>query len=762
VSTGRRIEILGTVQGVGFRPWVHRIARSMGVGGRVHNDPEGVVIEAFGSPEALDELCETLGTRAPAPAAVRCLRWRPIEPEDPTELVIVPSRDEGERRLSIPPDLATCAACERELGDPKNRRHRYAFTNCTRCGPRFTIATGVPYDRAATTMASFTMCADCAREYADVDDRRFHAQPNACPRCGPRLSLLAAGGEPIAGDPVDQAARLLRDGSIVAVKGLGGYHLACDATSAAAVAQLRARKHRDEKPFAVMVRDLAAARKVACIDRETRALLRSPQRPIVVCRRRSDASLAVAVAPDTPNVGLFLPYTPLHLLLLAAVGRPLVMTSGNRAGEPIARTESEAFDRLRGIADAFLVHDRPIQNRCDDSVARVIAGVPTLLRRSRGWVPSAVPLARALRHAVLGCGAHLKNTFCLARGDAAWLGPHVGDLESLESYRFLGEAVAQLEGLLDFHPDAVAHDLHPDYLSTRYAEARPEATKIAVQHHHAHVASAMAEHGLAGPVLGLAWDGTGLGPDGSAWGGELLLATYEDCRRLATFRPIALAGGDKAIVDVWRLALAALDDAFDRSPPLDRIPLFRGIGGADVERVREVLASDAVVPAHGVGRWFDALGAIALGRSRSLHEGQVATAFAEAAAGGGDAGSYSFTLRRRPAPATVDLRPLVRELVHDVLAGMATARIAQRVHNTLVAAGTALVLDAAPDFGSPPVVLTGGVFQNPLLAAGIERALKPRLRVYRHASVPPGDGGIALGQAVVAAARLEKGDAPCA
>ncbi len=477
---GRRIEVRGTVQGVGFRPFVYRLAREEGVSGCVRNEARGVTIEAFGTAAALDAFLRRIETERPPAADVREVRAEAIPAAAaPGAFEIVASRGEGERRVSIPADLATCPACLAEVHDPGDRRHGYAFTNCTHCGPRYTIARDVPYDRAATTMAGFALCGECRREYEDPADRRFHAQPVACPACGPRLVLLGPSGETIeAADPLLAAAAALRDGRIVAVKGLGGYHLACDATSAGAVRRLRERKKRDEKPFAVMVLDPAAARAAAVLDAAEEALLASVERPIVLVRRRASSGLAAEVAPGNPLVGLLLAYTPLHALLLAAVGRPLVMTSANLSEEPMAAKDDEALARLAGIADLFLAHDREIENRCDDSVARVIAGRPTILRRSRGYVPRAVRLATPVERPVLACGAHLKNAFCLAAGHEAFLGPHIGDLDNLEACRAFEEQVERLQRFLGIVPEVIAHDLHPDYFSTRYARARPEAAKV--------------------------------------------------------------------------------------------------------------------------------------------------------------------------------------------------------------------------------------------------------------------------------------------
>jgi hydrogenase maturation protein HypF len=753
VIEGRRIEVRGTVQGVGFRPWVYRLAVEEGLSGRVRNDARGVTIEVFGRPEALEAFLRRLGKEAPPAALLREVREERI-PADPLPgFSIVRSEGEGARRVSIPPDLATCPECLREVRDPADRRHSYPFTNCTHCGPRFTIARDVPYDRPATTMAAFPMCPACRREYEDPLDRRFHAQPIACPDCGPRVRLLEPSGEPAkgdAGDAIGTAARALVDGRIVAVKGLGGYHLACDATSSAAVRLLRERKKRDEKPFAVMVRTLDDARAVGLMGPAEERLLASVERPILLVRQRPGSGLANEVAPGNPLVGLILAYTPLHHLLLEAAGRPLVMTSGNLSEEPMAAKDEEALEWLSGIADLFLAHDREIENRCDDSVARVIAGKPTVFRRSRGYVPRAVPLRRAVRRPVLACGAHLKNTFCLAAGDEAWLGPHVGDLENLEAARAFEEQVERLQRFLGIRPEVIAHDLHPDYASTRYALARPESAKVGVQHHHAHVMSAVGEHGLEGPVLGLAWDGTGYGTDGTAWGGELLLVHGGAFERLATLRPLRLAGSDEAIRQVWRVALAALDDAFDGAPPLERLRLFDSVPARDVAVVRQMAARGLHSPlAHGAGRYFDALGALGLARPRATYEGQVALEW-NLTADERETASYPFELKDEDGLVQADLRPLVRAAVADLLNGVMPGRVSARFHEAMADVAAALVRRAAGAHGPLPVVLTGGCFQNARLAEGVLRRLQGDFDVRLHGEVPPGDGGIALGQALVA------------
>jgi hydrogenase maturation protein HypF len=748
---GRRIAIRGTVQGVGFRPWVYRVARESHVSGRVRNDTGGVTIEAFGTPEEVQRFLEGLSAAMPPAAVIDELSSEPIPFESAPGFSILPSESAAAERVSIPPDLPVCPACLAELTDPSNRRFQYPFTNCTACGPRFTIATAAPYDRPNTTMAGFRMCADCQREYDSVDDRRFHAQPNACPACGPALVATTGQGHRLeTADPIESASRALVGGRIVALKGIGGFHLACDATSEAAVGLLRQRKRRDEKPFAVMVADLGSARRYAVLGAEDERLLLSTERPIVIVPRREPSPLAVGIAPFNPLVGIFLPYSPLHHLLLARAGRPLVMTSGNMADEPIAYTDEEAIARLGGIADLLLLHNREIVTRCDDSVARVIAGRPVVLRRSRGYVPRPITLKRPVARPVLACGALLKNTFCLARGDEACLGPHVGDLENLDTFNSYRESIDRLERYLHFEPAVVAHDLHPDYLSSRYASVRRNVTTIGVQHHHAHIASVMAEHGIDGPVIGVAYDGTGLGTDGTSWGGEILVADYRGFQRIATFRPIRLAGGDTAVYQPWRTALALADDAFGGDAPIDSLSVFRHVAPRDLEVVRGMVRQQVNAPlAHGVGRYFDAMAALGLGRHLAAYEGQLALEWNVVAARD-ERGRYRYEIVRVSSPWELDLRPAVRDAVFELVGGEPAARVSARFHNTLVAATADLVRGVACVHGRLPVALSGGCFQNPRLTEGIVHELVPEFTVLLHARVPPGDGGLSLGQAVVA------------
>jgi hydrogenase maturation protein HypF len=777
--SGLHIEIRGTVQGVGYRPWVFQLAQRMDIRGVVGNDSCGVSIDAFGTAEALERFLSALTGQAPPAAHVRSVAPTPIPFAGHSAFAITDSIASTERIVSIPADLAICEDCLRELGDPADRRYRYPFINCTNCGPRYSIVRDTPYDRASTSMAPFRMCERCRGEYESAGDRRFHAQPNACPDCGPRLVAMrirqgrtagevgARGSAPIAArssvrageridtpDPIRFAARAIGAGLIVALKGLGGFHLACDATSSWAVRRLRERKRREHKPLAVMVRDLAQAEEVVELTDVERTLLTSIERPIVLARSRAHSPLAADVSGQFPITGVFLPYTPLHHLLLSDAGVPLVMTSGNLSDEPMVTANDDALDQLRGVADVFLLHDRDIVTRVDDSVARVIDGVPALLRRARGYVPRAIEASRGFSEPILACGAHLKNTFCLAVGADAFLGPHIGDLEYVETLRAYETAIERMKKFVGASPSVLAHDLHPEYFSTRYALAQEGMHTIAVQHHHAHIASAMAEHGLEGPVIGIAYDGAGFGTDGTSWGGEILLARYEDFERLATFRPIPLAGGDQAIRQPWRIALALLDEAFGGEPPLRAIPLFGQVSVPAVEGVRHMIRRGLnTTPARGVGRLFDALGAIVLGLPVAQYEGEVALRW-NMIADDAERGRYPIVVREGGTPWEIDPGPMVKAAVEDLMAGRSAGTISARFHNTIAAATADVARAMLLRLGPMPVVLSGGCFQNARLAESVIDALRPAARVVMNRDVPAGDGGIALGQAFVADARL--------
>jgi hydrogenase maturation protein HypF len=750
----RAIRVRGRVQGVGFRPAMCRLAETLGLGGFVQNDAGGVWIEIEGGAEAVIQFEGRLRTAAPAVARIDAIEARDLAPGGEADFRIATSPEIGEPAAAqIPPDAAPCADCLRELDDPGDRRHRYPFINCTACGPRFTIVRELPYDRARTTMDAFTLCADCAREYADPHDRRFHAEPNACPACGPRLSFVTGDIE-IDGPPALEAAvAVVESGAIVALKGAGGYVLACDATSSAAVAELRRRKDRPHKPLAVMARDLGTILGLADADEAARAALLSPARPIVLLAPRPGSPLAPEVAPGLGEIGFFLPPTPLQHLLLAA-GPPLqVMTSGYPADDPIARDDAEARARLGHIADAFLMHDRVIHTRADDSVVRVTAGAARPLRRARGFVPEPVALPLA-GPPVLAVGGQLAATVCLTRADEAFLSQHLGHLDDLEAFAFFGESIEKLGELLAVRPAVVAHDWHPDYRSTRWAEACG-LPRVAVQHHHAHVAACLAEHRRSGPAIGIAFDGSGHGGDGTLWGGEILEADLGGFRRRGHLRPLALAGGEAAIRAPWRLALAALLDA-DESPALlgDR---------PERDAVEALLRGGRCLSATGAGRWFDAIAGLC-GLAESSYEGQAPREL-EALAAGVDAAPYPFTVEQpEGAPFVIDLRPAVRALCADLRLGRRPAKMAAAFHETMAAAAHAGCVLGRAAGGPSLVALGGGCFANRRLAErtiGLLEAdgftvLLPRL-------VPPGDGGLAYGQAAVASFRLaHQRRPPCA
>jgi hydrogenase maturation protein HypF len=709
VAKRRRIRVRGIVQGVGFRPFVYRQALRHGLAGFVLNDGEGVLIEAEGTPETLDAFTEGLRLRAPRLARVDTVESQPVAPTGERGFAIVASRPSSRSAL-IPADVATCDDCLRELFDPADRRFRYPFTNCTQCGPRFTIVRGVPYDRPLTTMAGFTLCDDCRREYEDPLDRRFHAEPVCCPVCGPRLSM-----------PLEDAVALLCDGGIVAVKGLGGYHLACDAANEDAVARLRARKEREDKPFAVMTSEPELLAEPEPGESE---LLRSPAHPIVLVRRRDGAPLAPSVAPGTPWLGLMLPYAPLHHLLDHDTGRPLVLTSGNRSDEPIAIDDDEARRRLGGIADAFLAHDRPIHRRCEDSVLR--SRFP--IRRSRGLVPGSLPLPVGATRPLVAAGGELKATFCVARGDEAFLSPHLGDLDDAEAYRAFQRDLGLFLEMLDVRPEVVAHDLHPEYLSTKWA-LEQDAELVGVQHHHAHAAACLAEHGVEGPALALVFDGTGFGTDGTLWGGELLRCDLAGFERLAHLDPVRLPGGEAAIRQPWRTAASYLEDA-GRPVPWPRW-----------EDVRMSLSLNAPL-SSGMGRLFDAVAALLGVREEVTYEGQAAIELEQLADVTG----------AEPYPWRFGDGATLVALVADELAeGRPRAEIAARFHET-VAAASAEACAKHADAGK--VVLSGGTFQNlRLLDATTAELERLGFEVLSHRVVPPNDGGISFGQAAIAAAR---------
>jgi hydrogenase maturation protein HypF len=770
----RRVRVRGVVQGVGFRPFVYSLASELGLAGEVSNDSDGVLAEVQGEPVDVEAFCRRVRDDAPPLAVVESVCWEE-PPVRPGAGFTIAASAGGEGRTLVPPDVATCAACLAELTDPADRRYRHPFITCTACGPRFTIVTGLPYDRPMTTMAAFGMCDRCRAEYSDPADRRFHAQPIACHDCGPTLELVAPDRAALVREAaLAQARALLAAGQVVAVKGLGGYHLACDATDPAAVARLRERKRRGDKPFAVLVADLDTARAVAHVDDVEAARLTSTRRPIVLVRRRADVDAAAApgplvadaVAPGNADLGIMLPPTALHQLLLGLPGDPpgprvLVMTSGNLSGEPIVTDDAAALDRLGGIADAWLRHDRPIHVPCDDSVLAVVDGADLPVRRSRGYAPMPVGLPFAVPP-VLAVGGDLKNTFAVAADRYAWLSAHVGDMDDLATQQAFERATGHLTELVSVTPQAVVHDRHPGYRSTRWAERFAQGRRLRrseVQHHHAHVAAVMAEHGLdvEARVVGVAFDGTGYGDDGAVWGGEVLIAGYGGFDRYAHLAYVPLPGGDAAVHRPYRMALAHLLAAGVPWEP--GLPPVQACPAAEATVLgRQLETGLACVPTSSAGRLFDAVASLAGVRHEVGYEAQAAMELqalaAPAVEDGADAVAYPLPLVGS-GPATWDVGVLVRAVVADVRAGVPREVVAARFHCGLAAAIVDAASRAAAETGLTQVALSGGVFCNALLVRLVSPGLaRAGLEVLRHVKVPPNDGGLALGQVVVGACPL--------
>ncbi|MET7335040.1 carbamoyltransferase HypF [Nonomuraea sp. NPDC005650] len=745
---GVRVRVEGVVQGVGFRPFVHGLATRLGLAGRVGNDAHGVFVELEGGRGEIAEFLVRLECDAPPLAAIERVTVTSGMVHADGRFRIVASDPSGTSRTLVSPDIATCGDCLAELADPADRRYRYPFVNCVNCGPRLTIVRAMPYDRPLTTMAGFAMCDGCLAEYHDPADRRFHAQPTCCPACGPKLELTGAP----AGDPLAGAVRVLRQGGVLAVKGLGGYHLSVLASDEGAAAELRRRKQREDKPFAVMVADLAAARRLCEVDDVAAALLTDRARPVVLLPRLPDASVAApvagAVAPGTRRLGLMLPYTPLHHLLLADAGAPIVLTSGNRSDEPIAYDDRDALERLGGIADAFLTHDRPIHLRADDSVVRPFRGKAMAVRRSRGHAPSPFTLAGEAPRPILGCGAELKNTFCLAKGRHAFVSPHIGDLENYETFRSYVEGISHFAALFDVRPEVVAHDLHPEYLSTKHALSLPDVELVAVQHHHAHIASCLADNGEHGRVIGVAFDGLGYGLDGTLWGGEFLLADLASFERAGHLAPVPMPGGAAAIRQPWRMAAAYLDGdggtpavARRNQPRWEQVTALARRGGPAAP-----LTSSA-------GRLFDAVAALVGVRDAITYEGQAAIEL-EQLADPGERGGYPAAVSRDGGVLVAAGSDLVRAAAADLAAGVGAPVVSARFHNGVSELIVRCCLMLRDDTGLTTVALSGGVFQNLLLLRRTLEGLSGAgFRVLTHCGVPANDGGISLGQVAVAAAR---------
>ena len=756
----RRIkaEVTGIVQGVGFRPFVYQLAGHHDLGGFVRNTSHGALLEVEGESGRVESFLESLQSQAPPLAVITQIHVSPLPLAGHSAFSIKHSKVLPGRNTLISPDVAVCEDCLREMFDPSDRRYRYPFINCTNCGPRYTIIMDVPYDRPYTSMRDFSMCPDCAAEYDNPADRRFHAQPNACPVCGPRVELADADGVPLpADDPIQEAAERLKQGRIVAVKGLGGFHLAVDAYNGEAVARLRQRKRREEKPLAVMAPDVAAIEAFAEVSTGEAAALSSMQRPIVLLTARRPSPLAPAVAPDNKYVGAFLPYTPLHYLLLEGL-RALVMTSGNLTDEPIAIDNDEAVRRLAGIADYFLLHNRDIYLRSDDSVVRVEGRGLSQIRRSRGFVPTPIFLKQGLPE-VLAVGGELKNTVCLTKGDRAFISQHIGDLENLSTLEFFELTIDHLKRVLDIRPRIIAYDLHPDYLSTQWARQQTGVEIIGIQHHHAHVVGVMAEHGLDGPVIGLACDGTGYGRDGQIWGGEILLADYDRFDRRGRLEYLPLPGAAAAIREPWRMAVSALMHAYGHDlDGLDLDLLSRQDPGR-LDLLKQVIEKRVGSPlTSSLGRLFDAVAALIGLRDRVAFEGQAAMML-EMLCPDGPPDPYPmdpYPVETAEAGGVWIIRPaaVIRGVVDDLREGRPGALISARFHAWTIQAFSEAAARISRETGVRTAVLSGGCFQNKILARGLFRSLEGRgLDVYTQNLAPVNDGGLSLGQAVSAGRR---------
>ncbi len=753
----RQIEVAGIVQGVGFRPYIYRLASERNLCGNVSNSPSGVTIEIQGPIEAVEEFVSRLPAEAPPLSQITEVRVHEVSCNGDRDFRIVATQRGAPVRTLISPDVSVCPDCLRELFDPQDRRYRYPFINCTNCGPRFTIVRDIPYDRPYTSMAGFLMCPACQAEYDNPLNRRFHAQPNACWHCGPQVELWDRQGRNLfSKDPIAEAAARLEAGVVVAIKGLGGFHLAVDATNPAAVALLRERKCRVEKPFAIMVPSVEAITEFCDVSAPAIQALCSPQHPIVLLPKVASSAISEDIAPRNLDLGVFLPYTPLHHLLFTEGGfKALVMTSGNLSEEPIAIDNREAVDRLGDLADCFLVHNRPILRRCDDSVVRIVDNKPRLLRRSRGFVPVPIFLKNELPP-ILAVGGELKNTVCLTQGKHAFLSQHIGDLENLESYGFFEEAVEHLERILEIKPQIVAYDLHPGYFSTKWALAQQDVRLVGVQHHHAHIASCMAENHLEGEVIGFALDGTGYGTDGKIWGGEVLITGYKDFQRMAYFDYIPMPGGDRAIREPWRMAVAYLFKHFGRAFLKWEIPFVESLDRSQLEVVLRMIEGNANSPeTSSCGRLFDAVAALVGIRSQVNYEAQAAIELEMAINEQGDDAAYSMDLKVKNGSRLIDTRPTFEQILQDLRQGMPVAAISRRFHNALIDVFTRLAELICAESGLTSVCLSGGTFHNSYLLTGLQRQLeRSGFKVYTHSEVPAGDGGLSLGQAVIAAHQL--------
>ena len=746
----------GIVQGVGFRPFVYSRANERALTGQVLNNAAGVLIDLEGQASAIDEFIKELELNPPPLSKIESIeRLAHLTPLHYESFRIVESDTSGKRVVHVSADAATCDDCLREMFDPTNRRYRYPFINCTNCGPRFTITEQVPYDRANTTMRPFEMCVDCRAEYENPIDRRFHAEATACSNCGPKLQLLNSRGHKVSANPLLTFNRLIAEGHIFAIKGIGGFHLACDALNADAVSRVRNRKVREEKPFALMAPTLEVVERYCELSRTEADLLECPARPIVLLKRKDGQTLSEAIAPGVRTFGFMLPYTPLHHLLLENLDGPLVMTSGNISDEPICFRDEEAISELNNIADYFLINDRQIHIRTDDSVVRSFQGQSVALRRSRGYAPAPIRTGFKFKKEILACGAELKSTFCLARAHNAFISHHIGDLENLETLHSFKEGIEHYQRLFDIHPKVVAYDLHPEYLSTKFAlDLESVETRIGVQHHHAHVASCMADNEIDGEVIGIAFDGLGFGLDGTLWGGEFFVADFASAERVAHLANVPLVGGAKAIREPWRMAAVYLQRTFGDSFLSLDLPFTRDLDGNTWKTVRSMIVAGVNCPeSSSMGRLFDAISALLNVRQRISYEGQAAIEL-EGLASVSATSCYEFQIKGREIAA----ESVIRNAVEDLLNGIPVAQVSARFHESVAQLILKIAAAIREDQKLDRVVLSGGVFQNMILLSRAYQLMRDAgFRVFTHSRVPANDGGISLGQAAIANAQVHVG-----
>ena len=754
-----QISIKGIVQGVGFRPFIYNLAKKFDLSGYVLNNTSGVLIEVEGEKASIEKFIKNIKSQPPPQAAIFEMHSHSIKALGHKGFVIRESDNQEERSVPVSPEIATCNECLNELFEPTDRRYRYPFINCTNCGPRFTIVKDIPYDRKFTTMAKFTMCDECQKEYDDPGDRRFHAQPNACSVCGPRLSLLNAEGIGIdTTDVIKEVCTFLKEGRIVAIKGLGGYHLACDALNEDAVYRLRTRKRREHKPFAMMAKDIETVKRLCYVNGGEEKLLKGTIRPIVLLRKRPDCPVAKSVAPCQNYQGIMLPYTPLHHLIVAESALVLVMTSGNIRAEPIAYRDDEAFERLKDIADYYLQHNREIYIRTDDSIGRVWHGSEVLLRRSRGYAPFPLLMPFQFEAQLLACGAELKNAICLTRDNYAFMSHHIGDLENIETLTSFEQGIEHFKRIFNINPAFVAHDHHPEYLSTKYALALNDVKKIGVQHHYAHVVSCMVDNEIAGEVIGVSFDGTGYGTDGKIWGGEFLVSSYDKFRRMAHLEYTPLPGGEKAIKEPWRMAACYLFKAYGDDMLNLEIDFIKNLDRDKWAIIRNMIDKGLNSPlTSSAGRFFDAVSALSGVRNEIYYEGQAAIEL-EMKAASGEYDEYSFDLEEVDNEFIVILEPVIKSIVYDLENSVRIETISAKFHNTVANIILSICLKIGKIERMKRVVLSGGVFQNTyLLNKTLNLLDKNGFKVFFHHRVPPNDGGVALGQAIIANELIKRG-----